>query len=76
MILSMIAYLDSGIVVSLDSMRHSGISAAKPPAKAVEMKLNTFHLPYICFAEGTIITFSSGSGMSGSSGNIGLRTRL
>ncbi len=40
------------------------------------IKLNTFHLPYIYFADGAIITFSSGSGMSGSSGKTGLTTRL
>jgi hypothetical protein len=49
------------------------------PAKCgqvVRFLQNTFYLPYICFADGTIITFSSGSGMSGSSGKIGLTTRL
>ena len=38
MILSMIAYLDSGVVFSLGSIRYSGIAVAMPPAKAVEIK--------------------------------------
>ena len=35
-----------------------------------------FYLPYLCFAEGTKITLSSGSDISGSNGYIGLTTRL